>query len=260
MEGIYKNKLQLAALAALVLLSIFLALLSVSQLVNLRYIGAGIAPANTITVSGKGEVFATPDIATFSYSVNEERDTVTAAQEASAKKTNDILAYLKKNGVAEKDIQTGGYNVYPNYQYEQQICPAYSICPPGRQVLKGYQVNQSVTVKVRDIGRAGELLSGVGKNGATNISGLTFSIDDQDAVNAQARTEAIADAKAKARELGKELGVSLVRVVSFSENGNYPGPLMYAMSAGKGGGEGSPEIPAGQNDIVSNVTITYEIR
>ena len=116
MEGTYKNQLQLAALAALVLLSIFLALVSVSQLINLRYIGAGIAPTNTITVSGKGEVFATPDIATFSYSVNEERDTVAAAQEAAAKKTNDILAYLKKSDVAEKDIQTGGYNVYPDYQ------------------------------------------------------------------------------------------------------------------------------------------------
>ena len=127
-------------------------------------------------------------------------------------------------------------------------------------MLKGYQVSQSVTVKVRDIGRAGELLSGVGKNGATNVGGLMFSIDDEDAVRGEARTKAIADAKAKAKELGKELGVSLVRIVSFSENGNYSGPIMYATSMGKGGGEGSPEIPAGQNDIVSNVTVTYEIR
>ncbi len=120
MEGIYKNQLQAAALAVLILLSIFLSLVSAGELVSLRYIGAGIAATNTITVSGKGEVFATPDIATFSYSVNEERDTVAAAQEAAAKKTNDILAYLKKSGVAEKDIQTGGYNVYPR-EVEQVI-------------------------------------------------------------------------------------------------------------------------------------------
>ncbi|HXK39099.1 MAG TPA: SIMPL domain-containing protein, partial [Candidatus Paceibacterota bacterium] len=136
---------------------------------------------------------------------------------------------------------------------------------PGKQVLVGYEVSQTLSVKVRDTKMAGDLLSGVGSRGATEVSGLSFTIDDEDALKAEARDKAIAQAKSKAEVLAKSLGVSLVRVVGFYENeGGMP---IYAY--GLGGDErmmtssapkASPEIPVGQNKIVSNVSVTYEIR
>ena len=137
------------------------------------------------------------------------------------------------------------------------------MCRPGSQTLRGYQVTQTLEVKVRDTNKAGELLSGVGSKGASQVSSLSFTTDNPDAIQAEARTKAIADAKSKADELAKELGVSIVRVVGFNENGNYPIYYAKTMSAGMGAADSAapaPELPVGQNKITSNVSVTYEIR
>jgi uncharacterized protein YggE len=248
-------------------LVVFLGVKAFGEFMQLRYIGAGVMPANTITVSGYGEAVAVPDIATFTYSVVSEKSTVGAAQDDATAKANAITAYLEEAGVAERDIQTTGYSVYPQYDWIQQTCVAGQICPPGAQRLRGYEVRQTTTVKVRDTAKAGDLLTGVGSRGATEVSGLNFTFDNPDAVEAEARDKAIADAKQKADKLVKSLGVSLVRVVSFSENGGgYPIPY-YArdMAYGMGGGEAAvelkaPDISTGENKVISNVSVTYEIR
>lgn len=234
-----------------------------SGLMGLRYIGAGITPGNTITVSGYGEALAVPDIATFSFSVVSEKPTVAAAQADATAKANATTDYLKSAGVDEKDMQTSDYSVSPMYDYVNRSC-VNGYCPGGEQVLRGYQVRQTTTVKVRDTEKAGELLGGVGSQGATEVSGLNFTFDDPDQVEDEAREEAIADAKAKADELVSQLGVSIVRVVSFSENGSG---IPYKIEAyGRGGGadmavaQSAPEISVGQNKVTSNVSITYEIR
>jgi hypothetical protein len=185
-------------------------------------------------------------------------------------KINAITAYLKGAGVNEKDIKTIDYSVYPQYDYQNALCPqstsgAAIYCPPGRQVLKGYEVRQTTQVKVRDTAKAGDLLTGVGGKGATEVSGLTFTFDDPNAMQDEARNKAITDAKKKADVLAKQLGVRLVRVVSFNENGNYPSPIYYdkaVMTSGMGGAEPAraPEISVGQNKVTSNVSVTYEIR
>ena len=187
-----------------------------------------------------------------------------AAQDAATKKGNDILAYVKSHGVDEKDVQTTGYSIDPQYSYSAQVCSsASSYCPPGKQVLDGYQVSETLTVKVRDTGKAGDLLAGVGSRGASSVSGLTFSVDDESAVQDQARDKAIADAKEKAEKLASSLGVEIVRVVGFSENGSNPRPMVYAMKASMGDvavSNAAPEIATGQNKFTSDVSITYEIR
>ena len=228
---------------------------------SLRYIGAGVQPTNVISVSGYGEAFGAADIATFSFSVVSEKSTVAAAQTDATNKINAITKYIKDAGVAEKDIQTTDYSVYPQYEYNQIVCVSYP-CPSGRQVLKGYQVRQTTTIKVRDLAKAGELLTGVGGKGATEMSGLNFTFDDPNKLQNDARGKAISDAKTKADQLAKQLGVSLVRVVSFNENGGgYPGP-MYTKAVGMGGdvAQSAPEISVGQNKVSSNVSVTYEIR
>jgi uncharacterized protein YggE len=260
--------------ALLVLVIIFLGVQAAAGLLNLRYIGAGIAAANTISVSGHGEFFAAPDIATFNYSIVSDKPTVAAAQADATAKANDTTAYLKSAGIDAKDIQTSGYSVYPQYEYQNATCPAVApapngsasspvYCPPGKQVLTGYEARQTTTVKVRDLAKAGDLLAGVGSKGATEVSGLQFTFDDPNAPQNQARDKAIADARSKAEVLAKELGVSLVRVTSFSENsgGNYPRPYaLDAQAAGSATKASAPEISPGQNQVTDDVNVTYEIR
>ncbi len=272
-----------------IVLIVFIAIQSVNALKENRYIGGGVPSGNVITVSGEGEVFAVPDIAEFTFSVFAEAKTVGAAQEAAAEKGNAIIAFLKGKGINEKDIKTISYSANPKYEWtsgptplsgasvpameiyrdDQSVsgyagsAPDYYYPAPRNQVIVGYEVRQSISVKVRDTEEVGALLAGVGEKGATDIYGPTFTIDDEDELQREARQKAIADAKLKAKQLADDLNVRLVRVVSFSENGTpwYP---MYAMKgydvAAAEGARTVPEIPLGENKISASVSITYEIR
>jgi len=256
---------RMMAAAALGVLALFLAVGVIGELKGLRFIGTGVPATNTISVSGEGEVFAVPDTATFSVTVQEEAKEVQDAQETATEKVNEIIAFLKGEGVDEKDIKTTDYSVYPQYDYLQEICRE-GYCPPGRQELRGFQVSQTLTVKVRDTEQAGELLSGVGSRGVSQVSGLSFTVDDEDALNAEARAMAIEDARTKAEELASDLGVRLVRVVGFYENDyGYPTPYAYgrggvSMDAVMESKAVAPELPVGENKIISSVSVTYEIR
>jgi hypothetical protein len=266
-EGVWLRR---SLAAAVVLLAVFLLIEAASALMGLRYIGAGIQATNTISVSGHGEYFAVPDIATFTYSVVTEKSAVADAQSDVTTKANAITDYLKSQGIDPKDIQTTGYSIQPEYDYQQAVCPqtasasgAPAYCPPSQQVLRGYQVNQTTTVKVRDTNKAGDLLAAVGGKGATDVSGLSFTFNDPNAPQAQARDKAIADAKSKADALAKSLGVSILRVTSFSENSSAPRtfPMAYATAgAAAPSAAPAPDISTGQNQVTDDVTVTYEIR
>ena len=279
-EGSQGVWLKRGIIAVVAMLALFLSVQVVAGVKEWRYIGAGLQATNTISISGHGEAFGVPDIATFSFSVVSNKATVAAAQEDATAKINAVTAYLTGAGVDKKDIQTSDYSVYPQYEYQNAICPTSApvssgstgastaiYCPPGKQVLKGYEVRQTTTIKVRDTAKAGDLLSGVGDKGATEVSGLNFTFDKPEMVQDEARDKAIAQAKEKADVLAKSLGVHLIRVVSYNENGGYPSPL-YARDAAYGMGgaanqsvkTSAPEISIGQNKITSDVTVTYEIR
>ncbi|HRH26790.1 MAG TPA: SIMPL domain-containing protein [Parcubacteria group bacterium] len=267
LDAVSKKRLFNAVLAMFVLLAVFLGIKALSSLKELSYIGKGVYPSNVISVNGTGEVLAVPDVASFSFSVVEEGKTVKDAQDKATKKINSILEAVEALGVDKKDIKTTSYNSYPKYEYTQGAC-SMNYCPPGKQVLTGYEVNQSVTVKVRDTEKAGEALTKVGELGAGNISGLDFVVDDLEKVKAEAREKAVADAKAKAKILSKTLGVRLDTIVNFYENGDGAYPIMYRseMSADAkvmnmaGSASVAPSLPTGENKIVSNVTITYEVK
>ncbi len=118
-------------------------------------------------------------------------------------------------------------------------------------------------IKIRNIADAGKVLSAIGTTGVSDISGLNFEVDDQDAKVREARKIAIDDAREQAKQLAKDLGVKLSDIVSFNESGNYPTPMYYAkdMAMGMGGAnESAPQLPTGESKITSNVTITYEIK
>lgn len=249
------------ALIVLILIGVVSALFSYTKL-TLRDSKYGEYGMASINVRGEGEVMAKPDIGTFSFSVMAEAEDAAGAQNESATKINDIVGYLGEAGVEEKDIKTSGYYLNPKYRYDTRVCPANSYCPPGEPIIDGYEVSQTITVKVRNLDESGNLISGVGERGATNISGISFTTDDESVLKAEARAMAIEDAKKKAEVLAEKLGVSIVRITGYYEEEFYPyhgygGDMMMESPMAKGI---SPDMPTGENSITSTVSVTFEIR
>ena len=249
---------------AIIILAVFLGAETLGALKELK----GVNPSyNSISVTGEGEMVSVPDVATFSFSVSHDAKVVSDAQTEVTEKMNAILDGLKELGIEEKDIKTSDYSIWPKYSYEQIACsPGY--CPPGRQIEDGYTVSHSVSVKIRKTEDAGKALALVGDEGATNLSGISFAIDDPEKLLDEARALAIEDAKEKAKVLSKELGVRLVRVISFYDNMDRGIPYyaegmggdMMSLKATSAVAPPSPTLPAGENKSMVNVTIVYEIR
>ncbi len=267
--GDYTPRIARALAFVLVVLGIFLVFKAVGAMKEVRFIGSGTTATNTISVSGEGEAFAVPDIAEISFTASKDAKTMEEAQKTVTDITKKAMDYLKAQGIADKDIKTSDYNGYPRYEWQEKAvaCLAGQYCPPtnGKNVLVGYSVSETITVKVRKTDQAGTIVTGLGALGVSNITGPNFTVDNDDAIKAEARAKAIDDAKGKAQELAKQLGVKLVRIVNFSENGNTPYPMYSkAMDMAYGvGGAAAPEaapLPTGENKYSSNVSITYEIR
>lgn len=215
----------------------------------------------TITVSGEGKATATTTIATVTFTARESAKTVVEAQKSVETKITQALASITALGIESKDVVTLSYNVNPKYESEQAgYCSGY-VCPPTKTVITGYEVSENISVKVRKVDSAGDLLAALGKANITEISGPLFSVDDMDQAKAEARAEAIKKAQAEAKVTAKALGVSLGEITQFSEDGGGYQPMMYKADAVMSSASaGSVTLPQGQNVINSRVTITYSLR
>ncbi len=216
---------------------------------------------NIITVSATNEIYAEPDLALSTFSVVSEAKTVGEAMQDNTAKMNAIIAFVKSQGVEDKDIKTINFNISPRYEWENPAC-AYSYCPSGKRILVGYEVSQSLQVKMRDLAKIGDIIQGATGAGANEVSNLQFTIDNEDALKEEVRTKAIEEARGKAKILAEKLGIKLIKIISFSESGDFPVPYYTAMSKealGLGGGE-VPDIQTGENKISVTVTLTYQIR
>lgn len=219
----------------------------------------------SISVSGDGEVTAKPDIATVSFTVRESAKTVPEAQKLTDAKITAGVAALAALGVdKEKDVKTLSYNVTPKYESQQTgYCNGY-VCPPSKTIVVGYEVTQSVTVKVRKVDQAGEVLGALGKVNITEINGPDFTVDDMDKVQADAKAIAIKKAQEKAEVTAKALGVRLGSITQFSEDNSGYYPVLYkaeAMSLGASSrAADAVTVPQGENVIKSRVTITYTLK
>lgn len=262
----YKKNIYLALLIFLSILSLYFAVKFLSEIKSYGMMGS--KEVSTITLSGYGEVSAVPDIASVYFAISKDAKTVKEAQDLVAVIEKKSLDFLKENNILEKDIKTSNASFYPKYEYQYDtkiIMPCTEFgCPPrpGKNIISGYTASESITVKVRNTDDVGKIMQGLGTLGVSNLSGPNFSIDDEDGLKAEARKEAINDAKEKAKILAKDLSVKLGKVVSFSESGDYPVP-MYAktmMAENASSDSVRAEIPKGENIISSNVSITYEIR
>lgn len=263
----YIKNIYRAVLVFIVILSLFFAVKFLSE--SKSYSMMGSSEANTITLSGHGEVNAIPDIANIYFTISKEAKTVKEAQAGVAVIEKKALDLLKSKGVDKKDIKTANASFYPKYDYVRTLCPqmgapsgiAYD-CGNNKQVLSGYTASESITVKIRKVDDAGSIMQGLGEMGVSDLSGPNFTIDKEDALKAEARKKAIDDARTKAEILAKDLGVKLGRIANFSEGGNYGG-MYYAKTMMDEQANSAPapaEIPKGENTISSDVTITYEIR
>ena len=219
------------------------------------FIGQAEKMERTITVEAEGKVTATPDIAVTTMGMVSEGATVAEAQEKNTLVMNDLTAKLKNLGIVEDDLQTMNYNIYPRYDYTEE---------DGRMLI-GYEVNQSLKVKIRNLDIANDVLTLAGEVGANNVSGLDFTIDDDEVYKAAAREKALEKVAEKTKVLAQSLGLEVVKVVSYDEyesgNNGMPVYKAYAESTyGMGGGLPATDVQAGSTDVMMNVAVTFEIR
>lgn len=259
MDKKIKNYLGIGALISIVTLAI-------SSLLFANIYFKSIEPSSyrSFSVSGEGKVVAIPDVAKFSFSViTEGGKDIGVLQQENAQKTNRAIALLKNNGVEDKDIKTASYNLQPRYQYFS--CPinknsTAKPCPPPEII--GYSISQTVSVKIRDFEKTGEILSGVVQSGVNSVSELSFTIDDETEIENQARKEAVAKAINKAESIAQAGNFNLGKILSINENSSpvfYRTSKSFAMSVSEDAII-SQTIEPGSQEVIVGVTISYEIR
>lgn len=253
--GDFAKKLMLTFVGVLlVYLIFFVGTLVRNNVKKYNYIGQADKMESTILVNGTGKASGNNDIAMTTIGFSNLDKDVSKAQMENKKVMDQIMADVKKMNIEDKDLQTN-YTIYPEYEY---------LADKG-SVLKGYRVSNQLTIKIRDLGRITDVLGLAGKYGATEINGLTFTIDDPENLKAEARAKAVDDAQVKAAYLAKTLGVKLGRVVNYNEYENtsydYANVSMMAKSyMGAEGGGGEPAaVATGSKDVSMNVNISYEI-
>jgi uncharacterized protein YggE len=223
--------------------------------------GKNIPTTDTISITATGEVYVKPDLALASFSVVTESESVETAMKENTENMNAITDFIKKKGVEDKDLKTTNFNISPRYEWhDASVYPYY---PTGKRVLVGYEITQTLQVKIRDLSKVGEIIQGATESGANQVGELQFTVDDYDTARAEAREEAIAKAKAKANELASQLGIKLVKIKSFSDTSDTPRYYGFAEKSssaiGLGGGDSTPQIQTGENKVEVTVYITYEI-
>ena len=206
--------------------------------------------ATTFNLSAYGETRIAPDMATINLGVQNDAPTAAEALKANGARMNQVLAALKKAGVAERDIQTSNLNLNAQYVYEQNQPPK----------LTGYQASNQVTITVRDLSKLGAAVDATVGAGANTVNGISFGLANPQAAEDAARLEAVKALQAKAELYGRATGYKAVRLVNLSEGGGYspaPPPMpMYAMA--KREMSDATSIAAGELRVRIDVSAVFE--
>ena len=205
---------------------------------------------NGISVSGRGEVFGTPDTLTVTIGISVGRSTVSEAVDVAAGRATDLIDALQSVGVAAADIQTSNYSIYPEYDYRENRVPR----------ITGYRVDNTLNVKIRDLDRSGEVLdtATAAAGDEVRVNGVSFVLEDNDALLVAARAAAWEDAEAKAEQLADLAGVTLGAPITIAESvGSVPVP-MYARAETAPGDAATP-IQQGQETVSVDLTVTFAI-
>lgn len=208
----------------------------------------------TIMVSGEGEAAIAPDMAVISLAVMRDAETAGEALSANSAAMAEVLADLKAQGIADKDLQTTDFSIQPKYKQETRTDGTYEA-----PVIVGYTVSNGLTVRVRDLAKLGEIIDRSVKLGVNQGGGISFTNDDPEAAVEAARKQAVEKAAAKAKTLTEAAGVKLGRVVEISENFARPMPQVYAAAPMAKMADESVPIASGENLYTVTVNITYAI-
>ncbi|AUW43602.1 SIMPL domain-containing protein [Rhizobium leguminosarum] len=208
-----------------------------------------------ISVTGDGESSAAPDMAIVNLAVVKQAKTAREALDENNKAMNDVLAALKSGGIAERDLQTSGFSIQPQYNYPQPV--------DGQQQqpqLIGYQTINSVTVRLRDLAKLGAVIDQSVSLGINQGADIQFTNDKPDAVIEEARKAAVADAVKRAKTLSEAAGVKLGRILEINENvpRAMPQPV-YRATMMKEASDAAVPVQGGENNYNVSVTVTFAI-
>ena len=209
------------------------------------------AKTDTFNVSGEGVVVAKPDMVILVVGIQAQTSTVKAAQDQINSTINKVASSIKELGVEQKDIQTTNYNINPTYDYTS-----------GSQRITGYSASTNLSIKVRSIDLISQVIDSATVNGANQVGGISFDVDDKSKLEDEARQKAVAAAKKKAESAAKIAGFRLGRMVNYSESFDSSGPQLLRMAAGAPveGVSLKTSVEPGSSEIKVIVTLSYEIR
>ena len=205
----------------------------------------------TLTVTGEGRATAIPDMARFSTGVVSDGKTAREALDANSTAVANMITALKGAGIEARDIATSGFSVQPQY-----APPKKDSTEPPR--VTGYQVQNTVSVRLRDLARLGDLLDKMVTSGANQIGGIAFDIAEPAKLEDKARVAAVEDARHQAELIAQASGVRLVRIVTVTGNGGMR-PMGRAMAAPMLMKADSVPVEAGETEVQASVSVTYEI-
>lgn len=205
----------------------------------------------TLAVTGLGEAAAAPDQAMLQIGVQADGKTAAEALKAMTARMNATIARLKSGGIADKDMQTSGLSLNPRYNYETR--------PQNPQII-GYTASNMLTVKLRDLGKAGALIDAAVSDGANTLGGLSFGFANPKPLENEARADAVADARSKAETLAKAAGVSLGPILQIQDG--YASPAPQPMFEGRAMAADAKSVPIapGESTLSASVTLIYEIK
>lgn len=205
-------------------------------------------PARTISVTGVGSATTAPDIATIQLGVETRSDAPSVAAEENAAKMNNVMAAIQELGIPDKDIQTTDYSI--------SIEPVYKDGKRTDETV--YRVSNKVRVTVRDLDQVSTLLGEVVEADVNSIGGINFGVSDPEALQREARDEAMANAQAKAQQLADGLGVTLGPPQQISEwSGGTPvTPRVDAMMERAAA---APPISTGELEVSIQVSVAFAI-
>jgi hypothetical protein len=202
-----------------------------------------------LDISATGEVTRVPDVAIISAGVVSRSASASGALQDTANRMSQVLAALKRAGVADRDIQTSNVSLNPEYRYPENQSPQ----------LVGYTASNNVTVRFRDISSSGKILDALVAVGANQINGPTLTVDKPESALDEARAKAVAIGRARAELYAHSLGLRVVRIVSVNESGGYavppPVPMMMAQAR-----KADTSIEAGEQKLQVNVAMTFELQ
>ncbi len=213
-------------------------------------------PAPRISVTGQGSANLAPDMALLQLTVTRQAETARAALDANSAAMADVIAALRAEGIAERDLQTSQFSIQPRYVYPKP--KSGEAQQPPRIV--GYTVRNGLGVRVRDLDKLGAIIDRSVTLGVNEGGNITFTNDDPSAALTRARTAAVQDAAAKAGTLAAAAGVKLGRILEIAEQSYdpVPVPMMHSRAMAADAAESVP-VAAGENSYEVKVNLTYGI-